>query len=123
MADRKIVGEWLDKAEEDFQFAVCSLDAGKRFLPQICFHLQQAAEKYLKAFIIAYDLDLRKIHNLPALLLLCAEKDETLLALKGDCDLLTDYYIEPRYPIAGGGEEASPVKVAAAMAVRVFVQE
>jgi len=104
MADQKIVKEWLDKAEEDYQFAVCSLDGGSRFLPQICFHLQQSAEKCLKAFIVAHGLDLRKIHNLPALLLECAEKDGSLLDLKEDCVRLTDYYIEPRYPTAEGGE-------------------
>ncbi len=49
MADLKIVNEWLSKADEDFHFAVANLKEGSNFYAQICFHFQQAAEKYLKA--------------------------------------------------------------------------
>jgi ribosome-associated protein YbcJ (S4-like RNA binding protein) len=52
MADPSIVREWLDKADEDFRFAEANLREGSEFYAQICFHFQQAAEKYLKAFII-----------------------------------------------------------------------
>jgi HEPN domain-containing protein len=49
MADRIIVEEWLAKAQEDYEFARINLEAQKPFYAQICFHFQQAAEKYLKA--------------------------------------------------------------------------
>ncbi len=41
------------------------------FYAQICFHFHQAAEKYLKSYIIACDLEFKKIHDLPVLLQLC----------------------------------------------------
>jgi len=64
MADPQLVQEWLDKAEEDFGFAA-SVIKESPYYAQICFHFHQAAEKYLKAHIIAHDLKFEKIHDLP----------------------------------------------------------
>ncbi len=58
MADGSLVTEWLTKADEDFDFARVNLEERKNFFAQICFHFQQAAEKYLKAFIVAKELEL-----------------------------------------------------------------
>ncbi len=99
MVDNAIVREWLDKADEDFEFARINLEEKKPFFPQICFHFQQSAEKYLKAYIIAHELDFRKIHELPMLLKTCMSKDATLDQLKEDCQYLTVYYVETRYPV------------------------
>lgn len=68
MVDTKIVEEWISKADEDFEFAFLNLNEGKTFFAQICFHFQQASEKYLKAYIIGQELEFRKIHDLPVLL-------------------------------------------------------
>jgi HEPN domain-containing protein len=68
MADPLLVQEWLTKAEEDFLFAEANLEEGRNFFPQICFHYQQAAEKYLKAFIVAKEIEFKKIHDLGLLL-------------------------------------------------------
>jgi len=62
MAEPRLIDEWLKKAEEDYQFAASVLE-GSTFYAQICFHFHQAAEKYLKAFIVARDLDFQKIHG------------------------------------------------------------
>ena len=59
MVDGEIIREWLSKAEEDFEFAFINLEEGKNYFPQICFHFHQAAEKYLKAFTIAHELEFR----------------------------------------------------------------
>jgi HEPN domain-containing protein len=67
MVDRGIIREWLSKAEEDFQFANINLKEKKPFFAQICFHFHQSAEKYLKAYIIANDLEFQKIHDLALL--------------------------------------------------------
>jgi HEPN domain-containing protein len=56
MADPSIINEWLTKADEDFGFAVSVLE-DSTFYAQICFHFHQSAEKYLKSFIIARDLE------------------------------------------------------------------
>ena len=99
MADVEIIREWLAKANEDFEFARYNLEEGRPFYSQICFHFQQAAEKYLKAYIIARELDFRKIHELPLLLKICLSDDPSLEDLKEDCEYLSPFYIESRYPV------------------------
>jgi len=49
MVDKKIIDEWLNKADEDFNFASTVMKNGI-YVSQICFHFQQAAEKYLKTY-------------------------------------------------------------------------
>ena len=99
MADPRVVEEWLEKAEEDFNFARVNLEEGNNFHAQICFHFQQAAEKYLKAFIVAYDLEFEKSHNLMSLLKICARKEPALLSLMNNCKVLNTAYIDTRYPV------------------------
>jgi len=60
MVDKEIIQEWIQKADEDFKFALVNHEERKPFFAQICFHFQQAAEKYLKAYIVAHELDFRK---------------------------------------------------------------
>ena len=38
MVDINIVHEWIDKADEDFEFARVNLEENKPFFAQICFH-------------------------------------------------------------------------------------
>ncbi|HAS53379.1 MAG TPA: hypothetical protein DCS42_04195 [Nitrospiraceae bacterium] len=47
MVDPVIVKEWIAKADEDFRFAEVNLREERDFFPHICFHFQQAAEKFL----------------------------------------------------------------------------
>jgi len=99
MVDSEIVREWLAKANDDFEFARVNFEEGKPFFSHICFHLQQAAEKYLKAYIVAHELEFRKVHELPLLLKICLSKDPSLEQLRDDCEYLTTYYVETRYPV------------------------
>jgi HEPN domain-containing protein len=99
MADPKVVREWLAKADEDLDFAKINLEEDNKFYSQICFHFQQAVEKYLKAFIVAYDLEFEKMHNLIVLLKICGKKDSSLLSLMEECELLNAAYIDTRYPV------------------------
>ena len=99
MVDKEIIREWLSKAEEDFEFAFINLEEGKNYFPQICFHFHQAAEKYLKAFTIAHELEFRKIHDLPLLLNIYKSKNPSLGELEADCEYLNAFYIDTRYPV------------------------
>jgi HEPN domain-containing protein len=99
MVDIEIVREWVEKAEEDFQFAVINLKEGNSFFAQICFHFQQAAEKYLKAFIVAHEVEFRKIHDLDLLRKTCQTKDSSFEELKEVCQFLATFYVETRYPV------------------------
>ena len=99
MVDKEIIREWLSKAEEDFEFAFINLEEGKNYFPQICFHFHQAADKYLKAFTIAHELEFRKIHDLPLLLNIYKSKNPSLGELEADCEYLNAFYIDTRYPV------------------------
>ena len=99
MVDTSLVTEWLNKADEDFEFARINLEERKNFFAQICFHFQQAAEKYLKAFIVAKEIEFMKIHDLGLLLKMCVTVDASLEELKDDCEYLGVFYIEARYPV------------------------
>jgi HEPN domain-containing protein len=99
MADRIVVEEWLAKAQEDYEFARINLEAQKPFYAQICFHFQQAAEKYLKAYIVAHELEFRKIHDLTLLRKICMEKDSSFEDIRVDCEFLNTFYVDTRYPV------------------------
>ncbi|MBI5286230.1 MAG: HEPN domain-containing protein [Deltaproteobacteria bacterium] len=99
MADPKVVKEWLNKADEDLNFAKINLKEENNFYAQICFHFQQAAEKYLKSFIVAYDLEFEKMHNLINLLKVCSKKEPSLLSLMDKCEALNTAYVDTRYPV------------------------
>ena len=93
MVDPEIIEEWVGKGDDDFEFARINLEEKKPFHAQICFHFQQAAEKYLKAFIIQNDLEFRKTHDLPLLLKQCASKDSTFKNYAEDCEYLNTFYL------------------------------
>lgn len=99
MADPKIVREWLDKADEDLNFARSTFQEGNTFYAQICFHFNQAAEKYLKSYVVAYDLDFVKTHNLIKLLAICASHNTVLMSLSEECKQLNASYMDTRYPM------------------------
>ena len=100
MPSEKIVEDWLKKAEEDCGFGAFNLkDPENPFYAQICFHFQQAAEKYLKAYIVASHLEFRKIHDLPQLMQICSAHNSSFSILHEECDFLTDFYVDTRYPV------------------------
>jgi len=98
MVDAQIIREWIKKADEDFDFAGSVIEDSS-FYAQICFHFHQASEKYLKALIIAWDLEFKKIHDLPVLLKICLKKSTDLEALMDACRFLNGFYIDTRYPV------------------------
>lgn len=99
MADPAVVREWLAKADEDFLFAEANLREGSEFYAQLCFHFQQAAEKYLKAYIIGHNLPFDRVHDLVHLLKTCSSHAPEFAELKEECILLNTAYIETRYPV------------------------
>jgi HEPN domain-containing protein len=69
-ADRRrvLVRRWLAKARTDLTLASVVLEQGPDIDPWVCcFHAQQAAEKALKAVLVARGAEPPFIHNLVAL--------------------------------------------------------
>lgn len=94
----EIAKEWMEKAEEDYGFACMAMESSDYFA-QVCFHLQQAAEKYLKSFIVANNMEFRAIHNLLELLEVCKENEPGIAVLEQACQFLNPFYIDSRYPV------------------------
>jgi len=94
----EIAKEWTEKAEEDYGFACASIESTNYFA-QVCFHFQQAAEKYLKAFIVANKLEFRAVHNLLELFEICRQNEPGIVELEQACRFLNPFYIDTRYPV------------------------
>ena len=89
---------WFEKAEHD-RAAIRAVVATDPPIWDIAtFHAQQAAEKYLKGFIVARGGVPPKIHDLTTLLALCHEFDSTLSGLEESCGVLTGLGWVARYP-------------------------
>ena len=97
MKDRRdLVRGWLRKADSDLVAATLALDA-EAALDTSCFHAQQAAEKLLKAYLLAFGVDFPFTHNLTRLLALCQVRDAAFSSLVPLAQLLTPYAVELRY--------------------------
>lgn len=90
-----LVRVWLRKAGSDLVAMRASARAGS--LDAACFHAQQAAEKYLKAYLIDQDRAIPHTHNLYKLFALCSESDLAFRQLIDTADLLTPFAVEARY--------------------------
>ncbi len=93
---RIITAEWVKKAEADWQAA--KRLAGLRVHDVLCFHCQQAVEKYLKAVLAENALYIPKIHELDELLDLLPSSAASLKKYRRRLRTLTAYAAEYRYP-------------------------
>lgn len=92
------VKNWLLRAYEDLA-VIEAITKEKHFFPNpVCFHAQQAAEKYLKGFLAYNDLHVRKIHDLEALVKECEKIDESFKTLNESIVFLNQFYVESCYP-------------------------
>jgi HEPN domain-containing protein len=62
------------------------------------FFLQQSLEKYPKAFLIKRNWNLRKIHELDALLDEASKYQQELETFRDLCERVSGYYFAERYP-------------------------
>lgn len=126
MVDTTIVQEWIAKADEDYLFACKHLLDEDSFFSPLCFHGQQTAEKFLKAYIVRNELPLRKIHDLLELLSICESHDTSFSELRDDLTLLQRYYVDTRYPAVwpiGTTKRDAEEALDAAGRIREFVLE
>jgi len=111
---------WIRKARSDELAMDASLGAGA--FDAACFHAQQTAEKYLKAYLIHADVKFPFTHNLAKLVECCAGRDASFRSLTAVVAPLTPYAVELRYdedfwPSAEVAQEARSLT----LAVRDFV--
>ena len=90
--------DWLALAEKDLARVKRSLRDKDPELAGFC--LQQAVEKFLKAFLLSKGWRLRRIHDLEALLDDATAYDPALDQFRSVCQKITNYYTVERYPLA-----------------------
>ncbi len=92
--------DWLRIAEKDLRRARRLLDQHDTELAGFC--LQQAVEKFLKAFLLSRGWQLRRIHNLDALLDDAITYDVSFEEFRAICQKITVFYFVERYPFVIG---------------------
>ncbi len=95
-ADREILKQWIDRAENDLIAAEILFNSNPLILDIACFHCQQSIEKFLKAFLVYNQKEFLLTHNLEYLISLCAEIDSDFI--NHDLNNLSLYAVRTRYP-------------------------
>lgn len=116
--------EWIDKAEGDFLTAQREYRA--RVRPNYdasCFHAQQTAEKYLKAFLQESGNTIPRVHNLVELVSICIEEDPTFVALEVELRGLDGYAIRTRYPGQNASREEAQEAIKISKNLRLFIRK
>ncbi len=95
---KRETAKWVRKAEQDWD--VAHKLAGETRPPRdaVCFHCQQAAEKYLKALLQEGGLMVPRTHQLDDLLALLLPGNATLARLQRKAGALTQFAVDYRYP-------------------------
>ena len=94
--------DWLRIAQRDLARVDHLLDVQD---PEAAgFFLQQAVEKFLKAFLLSKGWELQRIHDLETLLNAALAYDPSLEPFRSACQKITGFYLVERYPfmIEGG---------------------
>jgi HEPN domain-containing protein len=90
--------EWYILAERDFTVAEY-LASNMRPIPTeiICFHCQQAVEKYLKGVITLLGEEPPYTHDLAVLCKLCEKHSTEFSKISASCSIITQFGVQPRY--------------------------
>ncbi|MCB0194437.1 MAG: HEPN domain-containing protein [Anaerolineae bacterium] len=93
------VQEWIQKAEGDFLAATSLFNLQQAGVTDaICFHAQQCAEKYAKAYLVRQAIAFQRTHDLIELLQLCCQTDSEFATITREMQALNSYSVETRYP-------------------------
>lgn len=114
-----LTAEWIAKAEGDYATAGRELHVQEYpNYDAVCFHAQQTAEKYLKAFLQENGIAFPKTHSLIELLELCLPLDDELETLRPELIRLGRYAVRYRYPGASAYKSEAETAYETVTAVR-----
>jgi HEPN domain-containing protein len=89
--------EWFEFGRRDLEAARTLIRASGPLAPAGML-LQQAAEKYLKGYLIYYGWKLKKTHDLTRLVADLADYDRSFEPHLDTLQQISEYYLEERYP-------------------------
>jgi HEPN domain-containing protein len=99
---------WIEYGREDLEMARRALQPPRTMPRSACFHAQQSAEKFLKAFLAWRRIAFPRTHDLEFLLGLCRAQDAAFAELAAACELLNEYGVPVRYPPEDGPVPEEP---------------
>ncbi len=100
---KQYIRSWLAKANEDLKVSLVLIKDEMPLTSPICFHCQQAVEKFFKAFLATNGVDFPKTHDVDYLLELCKKININLFENIDTLDLNL-FSVDIRYP----GDEYNP---------------
>jgi HEPN domain-containing protein/predicted nucleotidyltransferase len=110
---------WLERADDDLLTIENLLAAERVPWSAVCFHAQQAAEKYLKAVLIARWRRAPRTHKLAELVGDIERNGGGLPDLLAECETLDGWPVDARYPETVPIPTESEGRAAAAAARRI----
>jgi HEPN domain-containing protein len=119
---KPLTQEWVEKAEGDYRVASSQWQSADPVWDAVCFHAEQCAEKYLKAWLVEQGADFPKIHDLEVLARLCSPSLAEVEPLMDGLRFLTSYAVEIRYPGLFAHREDAQKCWQAGLAVRDLVR-
>lgn len=112
------VGEFVRLAETDLGMCAQLMKAEDVAWSGVCFHAQQAGEKYLKALVVRRHAVPERTHELEKLLAACRSAGDALPGLDADAALLSPHATATRYGSHVFTAEEGTAAVAAAGRIR-----
>lgn len=92
------IRQWLELADGDYLSAKHLLTLYPHKLEVICYLCEQSAEKMLKSFLVPYQEEIPRTHDLMRLCRMCREQDEDFDNIFDECARLNPYGVQVRYP-------------------------
>ena len=99
MDNKDVAQNWFNKGNNDLVAAEYLLTMNIPPTDVICFHSQQASEKYLKGFLALYGKEIPRIHDLEELVSICNEINTDFSKMYDIALDLSGYAVEVRYPL------------------------
>jgi HEPN domain-containing protein len=94
---KEYISKWLYRANEDIAVINNLYQTDPVYYSStICFHAEQAVEKFLKAFLVYNNVDFPRTHDVDFFLMECKKIDSPDFDL--DLDSLADFGVDIRYP-------------------------
>jgi len=93
-----LILRWLKFAEEDLIIAEDIFSGQHPIYRSICFQCQQSVEKNLKAYLIKFDVQIIKTHDIEHLINVLAAYDNDIEKFQKPTNRFTNYAVTYRYP-------------------------
>jgi HEPN domain-containing protein len=97
--ESRLPRDWFEKARKDLRRVEVLLADDD--IEGAGFHLQQAAEKYLKGYLLGKGWPLKHTHDLEILLNEAMTHDDQFQNYLDVCIMVREFYVEERYPFIG----------------------